>query len=293
MTFTLSDITYRLAREALNVREGTATGGSTTTIVDTNDRDEPDDYWNNGTAWVIYDGAGASAAPEGEYSVISDFVNSTSTLTLRTTLTAAVAATDRYALADKRIPLNILEQSVNRALQDMGKVVLTDTTSLDTADNQTEYTLPAAAGHDLREVWIESNKDDADDNRWQRIYNWTVEKTATGTANTLIFPTQWASGYDVKLVYVDYHPELYSASDELDESVPIERIIYKAAFHALSHLYMRDASESVLKERDRYEQLARDHEIKSPLKLPQRTGKLIIPLRGPMKDEGEPDRVTL
>ena len=47
---------------------------------------------NGGTAWVIYDGGAAGAAPENEYSVVSDFANSTGTVTLRTTLTAAVAA---------------------------------------------------------------------------------------------------------------------------------------------------------------------------------------------------------
>ena len=51
MTYTLGELTYRAAREIEDVREGVATGGSTTTIVDSNNRTEHDDYWNGGTAW--------------------------------------------------------------------------------------------------------------------------------------------------------------------------------------------------------------------------------------------------
>ena len=136
MTTTLFDLTYQLAREITTVREGTASNGSTTTIVDAV-RTEPDDYWNKGVAWIIYDGGGSAAAPEGEFSIVSDFDNATYTITLNTTLTAAVANTDRYAISNRMFPLDILRQSVNRALFDMGKVPTTDITTIDTAVNQT------------------------------------------------------------------------------------------------------------------------------------------------------------
>lgn len=54
---------------------GTATGGSSTTLVDTTNRDEDDDYFND---WLLTVTAGAGV---GESAVITDFDNGTSTLT--------------------------------------------------------------------------------------------------------------------------------------------------------------------------------------------------------------------
>ena len=114
MTITLFDLTKDLARLLGTLYEGVATGGSTTTIADTVERLEDDDYWNGGTAWITYDAAGAGAAPQGEYSSISDFAQTGGIVTLRSTLTGAVASGDRYAVATSRYPLHILIQKINQ-----------------------------------------------------------------------------------------------------------------------------------------------------------------------------------
>jgi hypothetical protein len=59
-----------------------ATGGSTTTIVSTYSPFTADDNLNNGTAIVVRDAGGAGAAPEGQFSVITDYVASTKTWTI-------------------------------------------------------------------------------------------------------------------------------------------------------------------------------------------------------------------
>lgn len=239
MSYDLFDLTYRVAREMGIVFESTATGGSATTIADSVMLTQADDYWNNGVAWIIRDSAGASAAPEGEYSIISDFDATTDTITLVSTLTADVAAGDRFAVCRKMGNfswLNILIQKVNQALQELGVIPYTDVTSVVIEDDKTEYSLPIAAKQDLRQVWLQMDNTDANDNLWRRVYNWRIEHEDPGTADTLILPYQYTSGYYLKLVYMAPHPALYTPTAVLSEHVPVERIIYPAVRDCFKHL---------------------------------------------------------
>jgi hypothetical protein len=181
--------------------------------------------------WLIYDAGGAGAAPQGQYAIVSASDQSDSTATFRSALTAAVAAGDRYAICRKIADkpwLHVIIQKINTALQDLDRIPWTDTTSLTTANNQTEYTLPIAANMDLREVWIQAINTDANDNQWVEIRNWDMSKADPGNADTLILPYQYASGYALKLVYHARHPDLYVYSSPLSENVPVERIIAPA-----------------------------------------------------------------
>src|SRR3990167_3649802 len=184
MAKTLFDITYELSNELKQTTRGTATGGSTTTILDSVERavaTEVDDLWNGGTAWILYDAGGAGAAPQGEYGYISDFANTGGVITLRTALTTALASGDEYAIANLRYPLQVLIQNINAALGIIEKV---DKTTVVIAADQTEYSLPSDV-LSLKEVWIQAN-DDANDNDWQKLYDWDTEKSATGTAHKQI-----------------------------------------------------------------------------------------------------------
>jgi len=96
MTITLFELIRDVASHVGALVEGVATGGSTTTIIDTVVRTEPDDYWNGGDALIIYDAGGAGAAPQGEIKRITDFVSSTSTITAGT-FTAAGETFEGYA----------------------------------------------------------------------------------------------------------------------------------------------------------------------------------------------------
>src|SRR3990167_11523643 len=100
MAYTLSN----LLRDSLShigiLKYGLATGGSTTTVVDTNhEAGEKDSDWKHGTAIILRDSGGAGAAPEGEFSRISAYAPNTSTFTLASTLTASPASGDRYGIA--------------------------------------------------------------------------------------------------------------------------------------------------------------------------------------------------
>jgi|SRR5688572_16668772 len=269
---TLFDLTLDLARLLNSVQEGVATGGSTTTIVDTVERVEDDDYWNGGTAWITYDAGGLGAAPQGEYSFISDFTASSDTVTLRSTLTAAVAANDRYAISNVRYPLHLLIQKINEAF---GVIEKTDTSTVVIAAEQTEYSLPADV-LELKEVYIGAT-DDTDDNRWEKIYDWYTQKSATGTANKIVFMRQHATDSAVKLVSLAYHSTLRASSDKLDDTIHWKKIVYNAAVACLlwRKAKVGDSDLSVNDLLNIYQPMAAAMNSEFAQQLPRRSAKTI------------------
>jgi hypothetical protein len=275
MSITLFDLTYKLARLLGTVSEGVATGGSTTTIADTVERTEDNDYWIGGTAWILYDAAGAGAAPQGEYSYISDFATTGGIITLRSTLTAAVAASDRYAVASPRYPLQILTQKINESF---GVMIKTDITSLTTVSGQTEYSLPTDL-LELRQVYIARDTNTVD-HRWERIYDWDVEKTAVSTADKLILMREFTAGYLIKLVYTTYQATLRFATDVLDEWIHEDYVLYNAAVGCLlwRKAKVGDSDLSVNDLLNYYQALASQKNLENQRRLPSKTAKTIHPV---------------
>lgn len=205
-----------------------ATGGSTTTAIDTKLADEledgnEDDIYKGGTLIVIEDSAGAAAAPEGELSRITGYVASTQTVTISPALTAAIASGDRILIAPPDFPLYDTIEQVNDALKGCGDIPLPDT-SITTAANQTEYTLPLALkGRQLLNVEVQGITTDANDNRWTPVPNWRVTDAAGGTTGLLILP-QLASGYTVKVWYLGKHPRVDAFDDYINEYLHPEMV---------------------------------------------------------------------
>ena len=228
MADTLFKLTYNIARVLGQVTEGEATGGTTTTLIDTVDRTEADDAWNGGTVWILDDAGGASAAPEGEYAIVTDFANTSKTATFAA-LTTAPAVGDRYGISKKRFPLYTIIQKVNEALSTLGDMEYVDTTTITTASAQTEYNLPTTASMNLKQVWFQGKTGDANDNRWVELHDWRQQKTATGTADLLVFPYQLSTGRSLMLVYNAPHPQMFDYGDKLDERIHPDLVVYEAA----------------------------------------------------------------
>lgn len=227
MTDTLFDAVLQTARVMGEMATGTATGGSKTTIIDTVNRVESDDHWNGGTALIVTDAGGASAAPQGEWGYITDFTSSSATFTI-STLSTAVAAGDVYAAIPPRFSLDRIRNAINTALSGI-LIPAFNSTALDTADNQTEYTLPAAVTrNNLRQVWYQTNTDDADDNEWYELRDWYVIKKGTGTQDVLVLP-QLTASRDIMLIYMTSHGALQDADDQINEAVHLDRIKFRAA----------------------------------------------------------------
>jgi len=295
MTYTLFDLAYRVGREIggnISV-SGTCTGGSSTTIVDTAVLSQSDNAWANGTAFITYDAGGAGAAPQGEYKIISASASASYTVTASSAFTANVAAGDRYFLLKKRYPLHIVIQNINNALMNLGGIAATDTTSIYTVDEQTEHTLPIAANLDLRQVWIQNVNDDANDNKWSLLHNWYVQKTATGSADTLVLPAQYIADYYLKLVYVAPHPELNLYSDKLDESIPLERVVYSAAASCLRWYMDKLGSDDYVSHFNELTTKAEYARLHQSIPIPPRTGKIMLVNRDYVKPDSEVDKVYL
>jgi hypothetical protein len=226
----LFDLTYQLAVSLGVVNEGTATGGSTTTLIDTVELTQADDFWNLGSVWVTYDAGGAGAAPQGEYSVVSDFTSSSDTAALRSTLTAAIASGDKYAIARPRYPLSLLTSKINEVLRQI-PIQKDDITTVTIAADQTEYSLPADVW-DLKQVWVHTD-DDTNATQPVQIFDWAVKKSATGTANVLMLERQFATDTLITLKYLTDHQVLRASTDKLDTTIHVNRVVYNAVVGCL------------------------------------------------------------
>ena len=224
---TLFNATLQLAQRLKVLQTSTATGGTLTTLLDSK-RTESDDTYNGGVAWLITDAVGASAAPEGEWSRISDFANTGGVIT--SIWTAAPASGDTYGIA-VGFPLDMLIGAINDELV-RHKVVRYDSTSLDFVAEQSEYDLPVGIrAENLLNVY-ESQKDDANDNRWVPL-NFRVQTAATGTQHVLVVESRGVTvDNDIMLEYTTFLSPLYLPADVIDDSLPLARILDSAAANA-------------------------------------------------------------
>ena len=233
--FQLTHLLQRVYRRLKTVRVSKATGGSTSTVVDTNlatllgDSNE-DDYLNNWSVFVVKDAAGA--APEGEFNRISDYTSSTGTITVPDVFTAAVASGDKYMYVSPEFPLYDSIEIVNDALVSLGNVIAYDT-SITTAANQTEYTLPLKLkAQKLLGLEIQGITTDSNDNRWVPIPRAREVLAAAGSMGTLIFP-QYPSGYQVRIRHFGLHPRVETFSDYINERIHPELAVAICTAHLL------------------------------------------------------------
>ena len=104
----------RFLRETGLGAYGTATDGSTTTIIDTVQLKSSQlvaEEWEGGWSRISYDAGAAGAAPQGEIKAISDFAPSTGTITIDTG--TAIAVGDEYELwkfPNPQLVLDFLDQ---------------------------------------------------------------------------------------------------------------------------------------------------------------------------------------
>lgn len=230
MAITLFDLVWKCMIELGTARTGVATGGSTTTLIDTNALKLIDnDYYNEGSLFILNDMSGDEN--DKAFSKITDFNSTTKTITVQDAFAAAVASSDVYGVANRRFPLHLIIEKINNALYMDGYIPGEDT-SLTTVADQREYTLPVQVSRDLRQVLHQTDKD-TDSNKWIPVVNWDIKATATGTGNTLMLAYDLPAGYALWLRYAKQHGEIRSASSELDEVIHPNRIVYPACAEML------------------------------------------------------------
>lgn len=236
MTDTLSklvqDIYFELGQsEAIF----TVTGGSTTTAIDTTrgDLDSPPDADRNKNDYLVVVEADG-AVPEGEWSRITDYNDSTYTYTFAA-LTAALAAGDSVMILKQSLfKLFDVVRAINNAFEYIGDIPYIDT-SLTTGANQTEYAYPVTLKRNPPfAVLIQTFTDDADDNQYAFISGWRYEPALGGSTGLLITP-QLAEGRKLKLLVNTIHPELTTYSSKLYEGLN-RKLVVEAA---IANLLMR------------------------------------------------------
>lgn len=209
----------------------TATGGSTLTVVDSGiNADIQDDTYNGYTVFVNYDATGAGAAPEGEIRTVSDYVQSTTTLTVSVAFSAAIAAGDIIVLARKSLfPLGDVKRLCNNALKKLGEIPVPDT-SLTTASAQTEYDMPSGVRwDDIVSVEIQGITTDANDNRYYKVRpRDIIPPTTPGGTATLILD-QYPSGKTIRIISIRPHADLRDYDDDISPAIHEELAVSACA----------------------------------------------------------------
>lgn len=221
-TPTLFDLMLSTFEELGQLVSGVATGGSTTTLVDSGLKGRDDD-WTRGTAFLTFDAGAAAAAPEGEFSEITSYARATGTLT--TVWSVAPASGDYYSIATKRWGTDDMRQIINRALVRQGDIPKVDI-SLTTSANKSEYTLPAGFKTKVRRVYMHQYTT-TDDEQPEELTDWYVEN------DILVFRRQPESGKVLRIIAMGPHARLNTAAAALEPSVHINRIVSEAAYLAL------------------------------------------------------------
>ncbi len=227
MTLTLSKIMQRAWREMGFAIDIIATGGSATTVIDTNTQYTSDDALLGGTVVVVRDAGGAGAAPEGKFARITDFVASTKTFTIDT-ITDAVAAGDSILLATPRIKMPQMIQAVNDGLSNLGTISLIDT-SLTLAAGTYSYSLPVGLKiAELKDLLV------FDGVMYQSVIGLAQYfPAAPGSTGTLQF-SQIPFLNTLQIVYEGVHPVLSAYSDKISETIQEELAVAAAIDKALT-----------------------------------------------------------
>ena len=202
---------------------------------------------------------------------------STDQITVETSFTADLTVGDYYAITLPKYPLQMVTNAINTILGTLD--VPHQDISLSTVSGQTEYTIPATVPKwGLRQVHVETDKDDADDQRFVEIHNWTRFHADAGSTDTLAIPRDYAAGYTIKLIYVDSHDYLYPYSGTVNENIPINKL---AAVVAPQVLRMKmeqypSGDKTVGGRLSMMVDRASRINLQSFIPLPQSTGKMII-----------------
>lgn len=139
-SITLLSARAEIARRSSEFVSGTATGGSTTTLIDVNNLQYVDSYWNEQT--VLF----TSGANNGLQRKINAYTSATSQATLYSSVTSAVASGDTYQLYRRFSPADIkgaLNAAINNAWPSFYEKTIYYITPI---QDQLQYAFPSGLG---------------------------------------------------------------------------------------------------------------------------------------------------
>jgi len=236
---TLLELIKRIAAN-FHYYSGTATGGSDSTVVDTTLL-EPDDFWNN---HYVYITSADSAAPEGEERYVSDYDQSSQTLTATPNFSAAVAAGDEYVLLQfRRADFIVAIRSGIARANSRWLVPVTDTTTVQIATDTYSYSLPTDVVRIDRILY----RDDSSD-PWLEVDpgSWRMSGVPGSQKLELTNIDAFDSGDYLRVEYVKRQSDLSNDSDELGVGEPAEpELVQFLVEHAMFRLHTMAMSRNV------------------------------------------------
>ena len=136
----LTDLLQDVYEDLGEINVSTATGGTTSTVVDSKQpTDNGDDDWKESVLFITYDAGGADGAPQGEFQRVSGYTASSGTFTVDTNFSVSPATGDTFSWASDFYPFRNMIELANAGLRKLGDIVRVDTTTLDSASQKTEY----------------------------------------------------------------------------------------------------------------------------------------------------------
>jgi len=256
-----------------------ATGGSTTTVVDSTQAGlHGDNAWKPGAVFIMKDSTMSTTLtpPEGQFSLVSAYADSTGTWTIGA-VTTAVAAGDVFGYTNDFFPLYTMVELANQAVWSFGPIPLINS-SITTAAGQTEYSYPVAIkmAPPLR-VEYNTKLNDSDDNQWAPIDNWRYQPATAGTAATIVLP-QLPSGRTVRIWYEGWHPALNAWNDVIAECLAPEAVIAKLVKLALQwqNTRLQGGDDFLLQRETQAAQEVVEIEAKTRMWKPRRRPRLLV-----------------
>jgi len=215
---TLIEAALRVVKRVAPVYYGTATGGSTTTLIDTLNS-EQQGFYDNGVIWLL------SGSNPGEWVDILSFGNGT--FTFKSAVTPTIAAGDKYACITSDWERKDLRSAVNEACKSISKIYTSDSTLVVVADAE-EYTLPTGVS-DVRRVEVAENT--------ASPYGYVVNAYWQENNGTLRFHPDYipdqAAGNKIRVWYAAMHPDLddttslYWSIDDMQWAAVLYLLQYK------------------------------------------------------------------
>lgn len=223
---TLQSATLDLAKKLTDVVESVATGGTTTTLVDSGliylRQFLNDDHYKGGTIWF------RSGNNDGYSAVVKSYDATTvpGTITFDAiTGGGACAADDDYSLCSGVYPRDVLRNAINIALRRMPIKALEDT-SLTTVGDQRAYTVPTGK-EDIISVEIATTQSAPYD--YVDWYDWDVINGELVFGDGAI---PGDSGFTIRLTYLNVVSAISDETDSIDGLYHPEWLAWEAAIEA-------------------------------------------------------------
>lgn len=231
---TLYDATLGVARLVGQVREALATGGSTSTLVDS--------AIFQGAGFYSRSGAYGTLWLHGErtfHTITSHAVNTT--LSFVPSAAQAVGAGDYYSAAVPDFPLEQLVTAINIALQGMGRMTWEKLVTAVADQESYDSTDDAVFSELVTDIWLSNS--DAEPYYWTPHPQWDP-KTTMGV-RSLVFrqghiPTE---AWPMRVGYLAVHPQVSAADDVIHQDIHPVRLAAEAAMYALRFKVRQDKAQ--------------------------------------------------